>query len=213
MRALWTQIETTERDCGNGSNGQPSGAVRRALCRARSWQTPPNWSSRDWLNEVRAITVAAGSLAELEYEPARGVPLEAFVYCRALASAWTRYRQEWAYYVRFAATPDNGWTEYATVLGAESGPEAIEPLVARALMQLSHTDRCLIQQLFWKRLTESRIAAALGTTQQAVSKRKLRILKQLRMLLATSASLLLQLLAVPACALDGGHLAIIAGCI
>jgi len=38
----------------------------------------------------------------LDYDETRGVPLRAHIYMRATAAAWTRYRQEWSYYLHSA---------------------------------------------------------------------------------------------------------------
>src|SRR5262245_10540757 len=80
-------------------------ALQRARRKIRSWQTPGNWSGRDWLDEVKAITATAGWLAEMDYDPGQRVPRSAFIYRRAVTSAWTRYRQEWAYCRHFACEP------------------------------------------------------------------------------------------------------------
>ena len=61
-------------------------AIQRALGKARSWQPPGNWSPRDWLDEVQAIAAAAGCVAEGDYDAGRGVPRNAFIYRRAIAS-------------------------------------------------------------------------------------------------------------------------------
>jgi len=155
-------------------------AIHRAFCKARSWRAPPNWSRHDWFAETNAITVAAGYRAEFDFDSQRDVPLGAFVYVRALTSAWTRYRQEWAYCVRFGGKHSNGADEGA-ITHAESSDEG--PRRARlqhALRQLSPIDEWLIEQLFWYGTTELRIGEMLRISQQAVSKRKRRILMRLR---------------------------------
>src|SRR5215468_8835883 len=50
-------------------------AVRRAFGRASSWRTPPHWSRRDWLDEVRAILNSGAVCAGWKYDENRGVPL------------------------------------------------------------------------------------------------------------------------------------------
>src|ERR1043166_1604681 len=87
------------RDLAN--DDELSAALRRAFRRIFSWRIPPNLSAHDWLDEVKAITAAACCQAELDYDFERGVPLSAFLYQRALTCAWTRYRQEWTYALRF----------------------------------------------------------------------------------------------------------------
>lgn len=50
----------------------------------------------------------------------------------------------------------------------------------QALDELNVEERLLIEALFFSGVTEGELAARLGITQQAVSKRKLRILRKLR---------------------------------
>ncbi len=49
-----------------------------------TWRVPPNWSPKDWSQELRAEVIAATWEAECDFDPARGVPLEAFVQQRSL---------------------------------------------------------------------------------------------------------------------------------
>ena len=49
-------------------------AVPRLLRQISSWRVPPNWSPRDWLEELSAELVAAASEAERDFDPTRGVP-------------------------------------------------------------------------------------------------------------------------------------------
>ena len=50
----------------------------------------------------------------------------------------------------------------------------------QALEELNVEERLLIDALFFSGITESELAARLGVTQQAVSKRKKRLLRKLR---------------------------------
>lgn len=157
------------------------GAVRRAFGAVRGWRRPPNWSPCDWQREARAIIAAAGCRADFDYDPERGVPRAAFVYKRAVASVWTRYRQEWAYALRFAAVPPKNAEEPASASRSPNENDgAKDRLLCQVLHELPALDRWLIQQLFWNRQTEGQLAATLRISQQAISKRKGRVLKQLR---------------------------------
>jgi DNA-directed RNA polymerase specialized sigma24 family protein len=51
------------------------------------------------------------------------------------------------------------------------------------MTDLPDSDRQLIERLFWQGFTETEIAGGLGISQQAVSKRKRRILTALRRIL------------------------------
>jgi DNA-directed RNA polymerase specialized sigma24 family protein len=165
----------------SADNGDADDAIRRAFGAVRNWRTPPNWSRRDWHREARAIIAAAGCRADLDYDPKRGVPRAAFVYKCAVASVWTRYRQEWAYALRFAAAPPMIAEQPASMpRWPNDSDRAMDRLLRDALNQLPSMDQWLIQQLFWNRKTEDQLAAALRISQQAVSKRKGRVLKRLR---------------------------------
>ena len=69
----------------------------RSLRQIYNWRVPPNWSRRDWHEEMKAEAIAAAWEAEHDFDPTRGVPLPAFVHQRVLARALTRHRREWAY--------------------------------------------------------------------------------------------------------------------
>ena len=173
---------------GSGPNGpfdarhddERDAALHRAFRRILSWRIPPNWSAHDWSAEVMAITAAARCHAELDYDSERGVPLCAFLYQRALTCAWTRYRQEWGYALRFIQAVGNGGDEPGEPRSGQ--PEACSPddSLQSALLELPFADQWLIRQLFWGETTEGRIAKTLRISQQAVSKRKRRILGRLR---------------------------------
>lgn len=53
-----------------------------------------------------------------------------------------------------------------------------------ALNMLAKEDWLLIEQLFFEQLTEQELASHMGITQQAVSKRKIKLLERLRLMLA-----------------------------
>ena len=139
---------------------------------------PPNWSTRDWREEMKAHCAAAAWHAMSEYDSSRGVPLQAFVHQRVLADAYTRYRQECKYARRYGyeiplkekPREDEG-SFYHT--------EFVE-LLLKVLAQLPKTDSWLLKQLFWEGLTEAEVAHAMGISQPAVNKRKQVILRELR---------------------------------
>jgi hypothetical protein len=67
---------------------------------------------------------------------------------------------------------------------------------------LPSPDRWLIQQLFWNHKTEDQLSATLRISQQAVSKRKGRVLKRLRRVCHTYSIILSQFLSVALAFLD-----------
>lgn len=165
--------------------------------RIRSWRVPPNWSPRDWFEEIEAVQAIAAWQASRAYDPSRGINYAAFVYQKVMACALTRYRQEWTYALRVVSTGQctsrpltwNGAPEPA---GSADGGDIplcgtfvntafpiFEDLDA-ALTTLSEVQQQLIRNLFWYGYSEAEIGKAMGISQRAISKRKHVILKRLR---------------------------------
>jgi RNA polymerase sigma factor (sigma-70 family) len=69
--------------------------------------------------------------------------------------------------------------------GANRPPELDVVEVRELAAHLDPDDRRLVTILFWEGQSESEAAESLGVSQQAVSKRKLRIILQLRRKLGT----------------------------
>ena len=164
---------------GDGSDQ----ALLCAIRKAKSWRTPPHWSSDDWHVEVRAIAHSAAACARLDFDRQRAVPLRAHIYMRAVAAAWTRYRQEWSYYLHSVAEPRISVEPEVTPVDTHRDDRTIHSLLGQALKKLSPEDHWLIEQLFWKRAHQRRIANTLHISQQHVSRRKARVLRQLRRVL------------------------------
>jgi hypothetical protein len=177
-------------------------AVRRAFGRASSWRTPPHWSRRDWLDEVRAILNSGAVCAGLKYDENRGVPLRAHIYMRSVAAVWSRYRQEWSYYLHTVPESDAGGEPIATLLPEVNGYEVVDHLLGQALNQLSVEDQLLIQRLFWDNADQRRVAAKLQISQPCVSRRKTRVLRELRRLLSEQSQLFSHMLATCWAVLD-----------
>jgi hypothetical protein len=163
-------------------------AVRRAFAGVSVWRTPPHWSRRDWLDEAQAIIQSAAACAVFDYDVERNVPLRAHIYVRAVAAAWTRYRQEWSYSLHQSGKDVE---PIATPFERDHAHETIEFFLGHALNHLSVEDQLLIEQLFWSRTRENRLAAMLNVSQQEVSRRKVRVLRLLRLALKSHAALLL----------------------
>lgn len=166
-------------------------AVRRAFARVSVWRTPPHWSRRDWLDEAQAIIHSAAAGAVFDYDVERDVPLRAHVYVRAVATAWTRYRQEWSYHLHSRAQSGKDAEEMVTPFDRAQADETIQHFVGHALNRLAVEDQLLIEQLFWHRTRENRVAAMLKVSQQEVSRRKVRVLRFLRQSLNGSAALII----------------------
>jgi hypothetical protein len=162
--------------------------VCRAFARVSSWRTPPNWSRRDWVDEAQGIIQSAAACAVFDYDVERGVPLRAHIYVRAVAAAWTRYRQEWSYSLH-----QSGKDVEPTAMPFDraQADETIQYFLGHALNRLGIEDQLLIEQLFWHRTREDRVAAMLKVSRQEVSRRKVRVLRLLRLALKSHAALLL----------------------
>src|SRR5213080_2181247 len=78
-------------------------AMQSGFKRIRSWRVPPNWSRCDWFDELAAVGTAAAWQAVCDFDPARGVPLAGFGYCRMITRCLSRYRKEWRYALHLVA--------------------------------------------------------------------------------------------------------------
>ncbi len=108
--------------------------------------------------------------------------MAAHIYMRAVSAAWTRYRQEWSYFLHCAAECPVG-AERVTAAFDYAGDREEDQILKRALNQLSVEDHQLIRRLFWDEADQRGVAATLHISQQSVSRRKARVLRQLRRLL------------------------------
>jgi DNA-directed RNA polymerase specialized sigma24 family protein len=161
-----------------------SAISKSCLRKIRRWRVPPHWSNRDWFEEMGAEVTMAGLQATRDFDPTRGVPWEAFLRQRVMRSALARYRREWTYAIHLVS--GTALDEYGTVEGGGLvSREAIFERLRGALDRLPRSDIRLIEGLYWGGETEARLADVLGISQQAVSKRKLKILKILRDLVKT----------------------------
>jgi RNA polymerase sigma factor (sigma-70 family) len=143
--------------------------------RIRAWRAPPGWGPADWWEEVAAEAAIAALLAVTDFDPYRGVPLGCYVRMRVLGHALARYRREWLYGTRCSshrADRERADPPDTSVPGA--GEEMVQ-----ALESLPEADRWLIRRLFWDGRSQAEVAEEMGISQQAVSKRKRRVLKHL----------------------------------
>jgi RNA polymerase sigma factor (sigma-70 family) len=151
------------------------GACRR---RTRSWPIPPRWTASDWREELDAEGIAAACKALRKYDPDRGTSINTFVYHQILTGALARYRQEWSYARRCSRSSfsQDSIPQVDPTTALEEESEHLQ----LSLSRLVDADRRLLQRLFWDGSTEAEVAGLLGISQQAVSKRKLKILSELR---------------------------------
>jgi len=102
------------------------------------------------------------------------------MYMRAVAGAWTRYRQEWSYYLHSAVQSGKNIEPIGMPFDRAQADETIQHFLGSALHRLAVEDQLLIEQLFWNRTREDRLAAILKVSQQEVSRRKVRVLQKSR---------------------------------
>jgi hypothetical protein len=120
-----------------------------------TWRVPPNWSRRDWLDEMKAEGIAAAWEAERDFDPTLGVPLEAVVHWRVWARAWSRARREWTYLLRCGFHLKDNDCADATANGFS--PVEVSKSLRHALDRLPEHQRELIVSLFWEEKTEVEI--------------------------------------------------------
>ena len=145
--------------------------------RIHRWRVPPNWSPRDWREEIDAESIATACQAIRVFDATRGGSLSRFVYYQILAKAMSRYRKEWSFALHFGAGRDA--VEWLPEARPQAETEARERLF-RTVTRLPEPDQRLIEFLFWEGRSEQEIGGGLGITKQAVNKRKCRILLELR---------------------------------
>jgi RNA polymerase sigma factor (sigma-70 family) len=153
-------------------------ARRRCSRPIYTGRVPPNWSARDWHEEMRAEAIAAAWEAQCDFDSASGVPLEAFIHLRVLARSLSRFRRECAYASRCEILLEGQEFNGATVdvFGSAEASESLRCCLTR----LPEQERALVVSIFWEERTEAEIAQMLRLTQSAISRRKRRILGQLR---------------------------------
>lgn len=149
------------------------GACRR---RIGSWPIPPRWSAIDWHEEIAAEGIAAACKAIHKYDPGRGTALGTFVYIQVIAGALTRYRQEWSYARRCSSVGQDSIPQVDDGTALDNGREEL----GSAMSRLDDDDRRLLERLYWDGSTEAAVAGMMGISQQAVSKKKLKVLSELR---------------------------------
>src|SRR5437660_8058335 len=101
---------------------------------------------------MEAQGAAAACQAANDFDPSRGIPFDLFVHRRVLASALTRYRQEWTYALRTTPADDTDAPESppADRLDGADGHESLRD----ALACLSTSAYALLHELYWQEHTE-----------------------------------------------------------
>ncbi|MBL8746976.1 MAG: sigma-70 family RNA polymerase sigma factor [Phycisphaerae bacterium] len=139
----------------------------RCTARVRRWPPPPGWSRHEWIMESAANAAHQALQAEQDFDARRGVPIEAFIWKRVLGRLLAIYRREW----RQQSLPKRLMAlervQHQCGSAASASLDGTEDL----LKGFTENDRWLLKRALIDHLSESRIAAELGVTQQAVNKR------------------------------------------
>ncbi len=151
-------------------------AVSRCMARVQRWKVPPNWSRCQWLEEASAQAELAAITSQTVCQSVTAPGIVNTFDSRIHNSVLHRYRQEWSF-ARHCGLPVA--REPVEDDEPEDEVDAMLPCIPDALARLSEPDRRLLQMLYWEHRSEAQIAADMGVTQQAISKRKRRILSAL----------------------------------
>lgn len=178
MTNLSSQVLPRERD-GVILSPELDFVIATCLRRIRKWRVPPSWTAREWSEEIRSEATVAGLQAFQDFDESRGVPREAFLRQRVMHRSLALYRREWTYAVRRVIEEE---LDRRAQLGMRDLTKHVASLniLQQSLDLLPEPDLCIIEAIFWGERSETEIAEALGISQQAVSKRKHRILGKLR---------------------------------
>jgi RNA polymerase sigma factor (sigma-70 family) len=158
----------------------------RACLQNSETKRPPHWSTADWWDEVAVVAAEAAMQAAREYDPQRSPSLGGFVSGRMRQAVEQRHRQEEQFGRHWKALLEEVRAEAApTDAGTGASNEELLQALRKELAGMAPRDRELLRLHFEKGLKESAIAARLGLSQQAISKRKLQLLEQLGRALET----------------------------
>lgn len=139
--------------------------------RIRRWPVPPNWSGSEWLEEMKSEGFLAAFSARDGYEAGRGMTFRSYMHMKVIGHLVARYRREWSFANRLRASS----CDPVDSPGAIPSPE-VEEMLGR----LGARDSRILRGLFWEGCREVDLAREMGLSQQAISKRKKRILADLR---------------------------------
>lgn len=163
--------------------------VHKALRKAYRWQTPCNWSTSQWQEELVGVAYLACLEAEGDYDPVQGLPLQHFLLQRTLSALLSHYRREWRFASRYTpidlADPDN---ETDSKQPDPTDPESdtfvnqvcLSVDVQRAMSSLTAREREVLVMVFWDQMSERDIADRIGVALSTVCVYKDRALRKLR---------------------------------
>ncbi len=163
-------------------------AAQRAIASTNRLPPPPHYDADYWREERIALAHLAVWQAFHDYQPERGVPLEAFAYQRAvwaILDEWKRLRRHWACVAEMPVNEETGEEAEFEDPGAQ---EAVEEAVLcgavrEALERLPNVQRQILEWIYGEGLGEREIAQRLSMSCAWVNKQRALALARLRELL------------------------------
>ncbi len=170
------------------------GWIEECLREVSRWKTPPNWSEKEWQEEMKGVALLAGWTAFCSHRlrQKQKIPARLFVKGRIKAALLQRYREEW----RFAArcqpcvqSSDNDVDETGETAVEEIADVSAEMVfwwrveVRDFLSRLEPKEHYLLERLFIDGLTEQEVANELGISQATVSRWKQEVIEKLKSML------------------------------
>ena len=169
--------------------------VEECLCEVSRWKMPPNWSEKEWRDEMRAVALLAGWAAICSHDPHRKIPVSQFVKGRIKAALLQRYREEWRFASRCCPCNQPSGEdvseadEIAVEEMADVSTEAMfwwRVEVRDLISRLEPKERYLLERLFINGLTEQEVANELGISQATVNRWKREAVEKLKRLVIKS---------------------------
>ncbi len=173
------------------------GWIEECLREVSRWKTPPNWSEKEWQEEMKGVALLAGYLAFCSYKSHQKVPTNLFVKGRIKAALLQRYREEWRFASRCcscnrASGDDVGeMDEIAIEELAGISAEAVfwwRVEVRDLLARLGPKEHYLLERLFIDGLSEQEVADELGVSQATVNRWKRKAIEKLKSMLVGECS-------------------------
>jgi RNA polymerase sigma factor (sigma-70 family) len=170
---------------GRGSPGLPwelvpNGTAIWRACRRhiRARRYPPaGWSWPDWREEIEAVCFARALEALRQFDPARLVPVAAYLHVQVHYALSERYRQESRFAARCRACSE-------AIREPANPEESIAPergaAAWLAMQALPDNDRRLLERLVLEGDREVHLAHDLGVSQATISRHKQKLLQLLR---------------------------------
>jgi RNA polymerase sigma factor (sigma-70 family) len=169
--------------------------VEECLCEVSRWKTPPNWSEKDWRDEMRAVALLAGWAAICSHDPHRRIPVSQFVKGRIKAALLQRYREEWRFASRCCPCNQPSGedvSEADEITVEEMADVSTEAMfwwrveVRDLISRLEPKEHYLLERLFIDGLTEQEVANELGISQATVNRWKREVVEKLKRLVIKS---------------------------